>query len=179
MNRELTKREKVLLLIFVVLIIVLGYFKLILEPINTKIDSYEGMTLEEEMEIDTKTIKAVQMSIMEKEIEKAKAEGVKRDVPDYDNSAVLLPKLYKIMDSTIEYSMDFSELQTEGKVVLRQVNISFDTRGYKQARKIIDRLYDMGYALQIDDITSQRVKATDRSRVTTYLNVTFFEAVRE
>lgn len=34
MNRELTGREKVMLLILSVLVMALGYYKLILEPIN-------------------------------------------------------------------------------------------------------------------------------------------------
>ena len=38
MNREFTKREKVLLLIFAVLLIAVGYYKLLLEPINSQIE---------------------------------------------------------------------------------------------------------------------------------------------
>lgn len=37
MNRELTKREKTLLLVLVVLVLVLGYCKLFLEPIDRQI----------------------------------------------------------------------------------------------------------------------------------------------
>lgn len=44
MNREFTKREKVLLLIFAVLLIAVGYYKLLLEPINNQIESYRSLT---------------------------------------------------------------------------------------------------------------------------------------
>ena len=44
MNRELTKREKTLLLILVLLVLALGYFKLILEPINDQITTYRAST---------------------------------------------------------------------------------------------------------------------------------------
>ena len=37
MNRELTLREKVLLLILIVLVMVLGYFKLLYEPVSDRI----------------------------------------------------------------------------------------------------------------------------------------------
>lgn len=40
MNRELTKREKTLLLVLVVLVLVLGYCKLFLEPIDRQITSF-------------------------------------------------------------------------------------------------------------------------------------------
>ncbi len=180
MNRELTKREKILLLIFAIMIILLGYYKIILEPIDDQISNYEGMQLQEETEVDTKTTQAVKMSVMEKEIEKAKASGIKRDVPDYDNSAVLLPKLYEIMDSATDYSMTFQDVVTEGNVVSRGIDITFQTRSYTQARKIIDKIYDMGYALEISDITMQSTSSTgNTSSMSTYINVTFYEAIRD
>ena len=178
MNRELTKREKILLLILAILIIVLGYYKIILEPINDQITNYEGMQLQEETEVDTKTTQAMKMAVMEKEIEKAKASGIEREVPTYDNSKVLLPKLYEIMDASTDYSMTFQDIVTEGNVVYRGIDITFQTRNYTQARKIIDEIIDMGYALEISDITMQETNE-DSSSMSTYMNVTFYEAIRD
>ena len=179
MNREFTKREKILLLIFAVLIILLGYFKLILEPINSQVDEYSSMESEEQAEIDIKMLQALQMSIMEKEIEKARENGINRVTPDYDNSSVLLPKLYHIMDRTVAYSMNFGEITTDGGIVMRPVEINFETRTYKKAREIIDRLYDTNYAMQIEDVTIQTRKTTDANSVDTYLSVPLFEAARQ
>ena len=118
------------------------------------------------------------MSVMEKEIEKAKASGIERDVPNYDNSTTLLPKLYEIMESTSDYSMTFKDLVTEGNVVSRGIDITFQTKNYTQARKIIDKIYDMGYALEISDITMQSSSSSNSSSMSTYINVTFYEAIR-
>jgi len=41
MKRAFTTREKVMLLVLTVLLIVIAYFKLILEPINNSIDEYQ------------------------------------------------------------------------------------------------------------------------------------------
>ena len=73
MNRELTKREKVLLLIFAVLLIAVGYYKLLLEPINNQIESYRSLTQEEQLQMDTAQLQAVRMQQMETEIAQAKA----------------------------------------------------------------------------------------------------------
>ena len=62
---------------------------------------------------------------------------------------------------------------------MRPVEINFETRTYKKAREIIDRLYDTNYAMQIEDVTIQTRKATDTNSVDTYLSVTFFEAARQ
>ena len=52
MNRELTKREKTLLLVLVVLVLVLGYCKLFLEPIDRQITSFRTNTDIEQAELD-------------------------------------------------------------------------------------------------------------------------------
>ena len=171
MNREFTKREKVLLLIFAVLLIAVGYYKLLLEPINNQIESYRSLTQEEQMQMETAQLQAVRMKQMETEIAQAKAAGIERTIPDYDNSAVLLPQLYQIMDSTIEYAMDFDEITFEGNIAARPVRIEFETGN--------DKLCTTGYAMQIEDMTIQEARTTDKRSVHTYLSITFFEAVRQ
>ena len=52
MNRELTRRETVLLLILVVLVICLGYFKLIFEPIQDQVAQYQDTTSQEQSELE-------------------------------------------------------------------------------------------------------------------------------
>ena len=179
MNREFTKREKVLLLIFAVLLIAVGYYKLLLEPINNQIESYRSLTQEEQMQMETAQLQAVRMKQMETEIAQAKAAGIERTIPDYDNSAVLLPQLYQIMDSTIEYAMDFDEITFEGNIAARPVQIEFETANYQKARRVIDKLCTTGYAMQIEDMTIQEARTTDKRSVHTYLSITFFEAVRQ
>ena len=175
MNREFTQREKVLLLVLAVLIIVIGYVKLILQPINEEIESYESLTMEEQTTFSANQIKATRMNLMEKEIEKAKAKGVRREVPAYDNSSNLLPGLYQIMESSVDYSLDFGELVYDGNVIQRPVEMTFQTRTYKQARAIIDKLYKSGYAMQITDVNIDTKKATDTQLVSTSMSVTYFE----
>ena len=179
MNREFTKREKVLLLIFAVLLIAVGYYKLLLEPINSQIESYRSLTQEEQMQMDTAQLQAARMKQMEAEIAQAKAAGIERTIPDYDSSAVLLPQLYQIMDSTIEYAMDFDEITFEGNIAARPVQIEFETANYQKARRVIDKLCTTGYAMQIEDMTIQEARTTNKRSVHTYLSITFFEAVRQ
>ena len=75
--------------------------------------------------------------------------------------------------------MNFGEITTDDGIVMRPVEINFETRTYKKAREIIDRLYDTNYAMQIEDVTIQTRKTTDANSVDTYLSVTFFEAARQ
>ena len=92
---------------------------------------------------------------------------------------LLLPQLYQIMDSTIEYAMDFDEITFEGNIAARPVRIEFETANYQKARRVIDKLCTTGYAMQIEDMTIQEARTTDKRSVHTYLSITFFEAVRQ
>ena len=78
MKKEFTKREKILLLVLAVLVIGLGYYKFVLQPINIKISDYRNMESELQLEYEQNQIKAARINMMEKEIQKAQAEGIKR-----------------------------------------------------------------------------------------------------
>lgn len=68
MNRELTKREKTLLLVLVVLVLVLGYCKLFLEPIDRQITSFRTNTDIEQAELDTDRVRLAQLEQMQQAI---------------------------------------------------------------------------------------------------------------
>ena len=68
MNRELTKREKTLLLVLVVLVLVLGYCKLFLEPIDRQITSLRTNTDIEQAELDTDRVRLAQLEQMQQAI---------------------------------------------------------------------------------------------------------------
>lgn len=61
MNRELTRREKTLLLVLIVVVLVAGYCKLILIPINDQISSYRLNMEAEQTELDANQGKMAQM----------------------------------------------------------------------------------------------------------------------
>lgn len=178
MKKEFTQREKILLLVLTVLVIVLGYYKFVLQPINNRISEYRNMESEISLEYEQNQIKAGQMETMQKEIQKAQAKGIRRTVALYDNSVNLMPELYRIMKSSIDYSLDFGELVFESDFVKRPVEITFDTSTYRQARAIIDRLYNSQYAMQVDGLTVTAKEATDKQVVTTYISIIYFEANR-
>lgn len=178
MKKEFTKREKILLLVLAVLVIGLGYYKFVLQPINNKITDYRNMESEVQLEYEQNQVKAARMSMMQKEIQKSQAKGIRRTVADYDNSVNLMPELYKIMKSSLDYSLDFGELVFEEDFVKRPVQITYETSTYRQARAIIDKLYNSQYAMQVDDLTITTGEAADKQVVTTYISIIYFEANR-
>ena len=65
MNRAFSTREKVLLVILALLLIGVGYFKLLLEPINESIDNYTQLASSEQDAMLQGTAQLVQHKMFE------------------------------------------------------------------------------------------------------------------
>lgn len=157
MNRAFTTREKVLLVILAVLIIGIGYFKLLLEPINTSIENYRNMTASEQDEILVNTALLQKKKQMETELEELFASGDPTPIPVYDNSGNLLVELHRILDKSLDYSLNFSGTSPMDVeyLVRRPVSLTFQTPTYAQARAIINELHDSDNVNCISDLSMQ------------------------
>lgn len=155
MNRAFTTREKVLLVILAVLIIGIGYFKLLLEPINTSIENYQNMTASEQDEILVNTALLQKKKQMETELEELFASGDPTPIPVYDNSGNLLVELHRILDKSLDYSLNFSGVSTMDVeyLVRRPVSLTFQASTYAQARAIINELHDSDNVNCISDLS--------------------------
>ena len=176
MKRELTKREKILLLVLAVMVIGLGYFRLIFEPVNDQISQYRMDTEGEQCEILSNTIKLAQMRSMEKKIAEVKADGTEKAIPTYDNSVVLMRELYRILATTNEYSLDFSaQTVQDGYIIRRPISMTFYTDSYEQARGVVDALSGSDNLNQISDLSISENRGKNKDQVQTDLLITYFE----
>ena len=157
MNRAFTTREKVLLVILAVLIIGIGYFKLLLEPINTSIENYRNMTASEQDEILANTALLQKKKQMETELEELFASGDPTPIPVYDKSGNLLVELHRILDKSLDYSLNFSGTSPMDVeyLVRRPVSLTFLAPTYAQARAIINELHDSDNVNCISDLSMQ------------------------
>lgn len=177
MNRELTRREKILLLVLIVVVLVAGYCKLILIPINDQISSHRLNMEAEQTELDANQGKMAQMQKMQKAIEEIKAAGEKRTIPQYDNSGKLMIELHEIMSDTLDYSLDCSAgTVQQDYIMLRPIVMTFRTSTYAQARQIVDRLCSSENISQISDMNMNTyTEGRNSGTVETTLVITYFE----
>ena len=164
MNRELTRREKTLLLVLIVVVLVAGYCKLILIPINDQISSYRLNMEAEQTELDANQGKMAQMQKMQKAIEEIKAAGEKRTIPQYDNSGKLMIELHEIMSDTLDYSLDCSAGTVQQDYIMLRPIV------------IVDRLCSSENISQISDMNMNTyTEGRNSGTVETTLVITYFE----
>ena len=173
MNRELTGREKVMLLILSVLVMALGYYKLILEPINDQVAAYRDSTEQEQTELTTELVRAEQLKKMESAVAELRQRGDVKPIPAYK---ALMVELHRILASAQEYSLDFSAGTTEEDyIVLRPISLSYTTATYTQSRAILDALSGSDYMNKISDLSIQTETGRGESGVKTAMVITYFE----
>ena len=178
MNRNLTKRETGMLLFLVILVIALGYFKLIFEPIQEQTAQYKNDTVQEQSELDMELVRLNQMEDMQRKIEEVTASGEETTIPEYDNSGRLMTDLHRILNTAMDYSLDFSQGTTQDNyIVLRPVTMSFQTRTYAQARAIIDALSESENVNQVSDLSIRMDEGREGASVQTDLVITYFEVI--
>lgn len=178
MKRELSVREKVLLAILIVLILIVGYYKLILTPINERVESCGEQSAVLEQEITEKMVVLREINKMEEKTAEIKASGEARAIPYFDNSTDLMVELHSILKNTLEYTLNFDDLSDENYIKLRPAELSFHTKTYEEARKIIDQLYQGENIMKVRDVNI-RIGKGNSATVYVSLKLCYYELIVE
>lgn len=176
MNRAFSTREKVLLVILALLLIGVGYFKLLLEPINESIDNYTQLASSEQDAMLQDTAQLVQLRLMEQELEVIHESGEAVPLPAYDNAEGLLVELNHILAASTEYTLNFgtADMLDGGYIVRRPLSLQFSAKNYAAARGILTALHDSANVNQISDLSVSLPEDPDKG-VQVTCSVTFYE----
>lgn len=156
MNRVFSTREKVLLVILAVLVLCIGYFKLILEPINDGVAAYQAEAAAEQDEILQNSALLAKMRQMRTELETLHASAEAKPLPAFDNSDRLLVELHATLGRANDYTLTFgtvAPLDGSAYIMRRPLSLTFKTDTYAQARAILDALHDSDTINQISDLS--------------------------
>lgn len=176
MSRSFTRKEKMLLLVCTLMFIGIFYYQFVWKSTSQIIKDYNVEILEEELLLaQTKVMKMTQMENFIEE-HKEQTRGI---VADYNNLQNEITELNKILADATTYQLNFEDAITDGKIVRRNINITFQTKGYNTAKKIIQSLKDSRYKSLIRDINlvarEGSLQTTDI--VNARVKVTFYEGV--
>lgn len=176
MNRAFSTREKVLLVILALLLIGVGYFKLLLEPINESIDNYTQLASSEQDAMLQGTAQLVQLRQMEQELEAIFESGDAVPLPAYDNAEGLLVELNHILAASTEYTLNFgtADMLDGGYIVRRPLSLQFSAKNYAAARGILAALHDSANVNQISDLSVSLPEDPEKG-VQVTCSVTFYE----
>jgi len=175
-NRDLTKREKILLLILVLGIVALCYYWLVFVPVSNQVEQYKSDIGEIETQISINEQLVAKVNNWEKALEESRKSDSITVIPEYDNSTNLMLDLYAVLEQADSYSLEFNSVENlDGAdyLVARPISISYYTANYSQSRAIIDSLSNCHYINQISDV----VITNEEGKTLTQLYITFYEVL--
>ncbi len=184
MNRKFTTREKALLLILAVLLLVCGYFVLVFQPVTDAIADATLRQAEAESAILIEETRAIQLRQMQEALDNLERSDHLSQVPDYDNTQNVVRLLNGALSAASSYNLVFTPVAFEGNIARRSIDMTFTSGSYEGAKAIVQTLYDVPYrceitALSLSCADGNQAEDITRGPVSTRLSITFFEYAEE
>lgn len=173
MKKQLTVREKVLMCILAVLLVICAYYYAFYTPVLQKIADYKNEIVfleEQNLILDAQVEKMNQMK-SELDAIAAGEMGNVKELPAFDNSQNVMNSLSFILKNAEQYSVSFSSVEEEESTVRRHINLSYDCKNYESAKSILQRVYESEYRSLIQDVHMSFSEASCHVTV----EITYFE----
>jgi len=182
LKRSFTKLERTFLLILVVVLLGLVYYRFVYLPVQDRIAAADTSVIEQQ--IADEQNKAMLIKSMQDEVSTNQeiTTGVVSTYDNFKSEAALLNSIFVPLAETYNYS--FETPVATNDTVRRAIKISFTTANYKVCRDILQQLHDSKYRCAISDIS---ISATDKSSntyltlltspINCSLSVTFYETL--
>jgi len=182
LKRPFSKFEKSFLLLLVILMLGLVYYRFVKIPVEDRIAAADTFEIEQQIETEYRKKQLIQSMKDEVSTNQDTITGVVATYDNFKSEAALLNSIFVPLAEKYNYSFQ-TPIATDD-TVRRTINISFSTANYRVCRDILQRLHDSKYRCMISDIT---ISATDKSSNTNKtlltspincnLSVTFYETL--
>ena len=175
MKKQLTPREKVLMAILAVLMVICVYYYAFQSPTTTKILALmtESAAIDEQILIVDEQV--ARMNEMKAELDAiASGEvGVVKELPEYDNSNNVLKDMSKILEGVNSYNVNFYEEEIEENTVRRQISLTYNSDTYDDAKAVLSGIYESEYRTLIKNVNILRDADSEVCDVT--VEFTYYE----
>ena len=154
MKKGLSAREKVLLLILILMGIFAAYYYVFYIPTQEKISFYKSETTKIEDQIMEAEFKMDKMNMMVKELEEIKSGDITniKELPPYDNSRNVMNSLSIILSRAEQYNVNFAGVSEADGIVRRDITLSYSCSSYDGAKAILYDIYNGDYRCLVKDV---------------------------
>ncbi|MBR4455531.1 MAG: hypothetical protein IKS32_04835 [Solobacterium sp.] len=180
LKHEFTLKEKILLMVAVVLALGLVYYNFVYKYFQNQLKLYDTEILEQELIAEQ--AKASKISQMKQIIDESEGR-VTGDLSVYNNQSAEIIEMGEIFDEDgSKVSVTWVDPILTGTIVRRDVNITFSCSSYENFKNILRKMSEMKYRCLIRNVTvavggsrDNRLSLTDANELNAAISVTFFE----
>ncbi|MDO5111479.1 MAG: hypothetical protein Q4E65_04140 [Clostridia bacterium] len=179
LKRTFSNREKVLLLVLALLVIGIGYYLTVWQPVSARVDAAALRQADAEDAYAIEAVRLVQMQKMQAELAALDAFEADQNaavIPPYDNAKKVMQLLNGILTAAQSYEISFANVETQGNLALRTLNMRFVCTSYDNAKTILRALYAGPYRCRIGTMTFRGQDGDiQTSPVAVETEITFYE----
>ena len=163
MSRDVTAKEKVLLVILVLIILGFCYYRFVDQPIRKNLAKAEAEYSTLNKELTEANVKIRELQRMQNEIDEITAAGKYSYMLSYNNSKEELALLNDILSNVAtQYSVSFNNVTRTKDQIRRNFKLDFTAPDYENMKSIIDQLTGVDYRCLIGDFNSSTVTVKEK-----------------
>ena len=176
-NRAFTKKEKILILILVVILIGLVYYRFVDQSVRSSLAAAESSIETNQSELEISNAQLARLNSMNKELDSYEAGGTSR-LESYNNIKEELAMLDSTLSAVSDYTLSLQDPVLDGDLIRRPVSIRFTTGSFGDVYKVIRAFSNSDLRNVIQDINYSSSSNRDgEESVTVNMNVTFYETM--
>ena len=183
MNRRFSGRERLLLLVLIILFTATLYVMAIYNPTTTSINAARNEYAMLESSLEYELLKAEELARMRTSLKDMEDSGVEFEmIPLYDNISNVAPLLNAAFAKANEFDLRFSPITFADNFAIREIMMVFSAENYIVAADIIEELLNGPYScdIRVLDIvsTDEESSSITSGTVGVSLKITFYEVHR-
>ena len=178
LSRGFSIKEKVLILVLLLVLLGLAYYEFVDQPVRNSIDKAESEKDAYQVELSTINSQIAKYESMKNEIDSVSGSGVYALMPSYNNSKTVNQLLNDVLGS-LGYTITFANVApTGGNMVRRNISIQFTAPDEDTVQDVLYKLTNCGYRCLIGDLSCAPSSSSSGSGyMSVSTTVTFYETL--
>lgn len=175
-----TKREKIVIFILAIALLIGFYFIVIHYPVKTRLEeiAIEKADVEDQTTISMAVLENYKKMKTELDEILAMPEDKLTYMPEYDNVETLTFYFNTVFAGTAP-NLSFSSVSIDGNIASRTISFNFTSDSYQSAKKILTLLTGTGYRCLMQNVTISPTEGDiERDELRVSGNIVFYELVK-
>ncbi len=175
LSRDFTKKEKILLLALLLVLVALVYYQFVDVPVREALEKAKNEKASLETELDIVNLKVAQLERMKAELDNITNDGTFKPMPSYNTRKNVITLLTDVLGSS--YIISNIDVSKSGDLVRRTITMQIDSPDFESVHNLLAQLTGSEYRCLIGDVkyTTQNNRENDLYRINT--TVTFYETM--
>ena len=178
LSRDFTTKEKVLLVVLVVILVGLVYFQFVYKPVSASIEKAKNQKENLQSELEAVQTRISLLTKMKNEVDNITEEGTLKAMPSYNNSKNVNKLLNDVLGD-MDFALVFSPVEKDGDQIRRPVQLTFNTPDPNTVKDVFTQLTGGEYRCLIGEVTCapKKERNSGSEEMTVVANLTFYETM--